>query len=71
MIYYKFCRKFRTAFEGHPDERSTLLNRSLVIVNLKVNILISTPDKGPPLLKGHFSNAKGLTSQEGFHCIQF
>ena len=31
--------------------------------------MISTPDERPPLLKGHISDAKGVASQEGFHCI--
>ena len=53
---------------GHPDERPTPLERSLDNVNLNINVLISTPDERPPLLKGHISGAKGVTSQEGFHC---
>ena len=40
-------------------------------VNLNINVLISTPDEKPPLLKGHFSDIKGVATQEGFHCIQF
>ena len=55
-------------FRGHPDERPPPLERPLDNVNLNMNILISTPDERPPLLKGHFSDAKGLASQEGFHC---
>ena len=38
---------------GHPDERPTSLERSLGNVNLNINVLISTPDERPPLLKGH------------------
>ena len=38
-------------------------------VNLNINVLISTPDERPPLLKGWFSDAKRVASQEGFHCI--
>ena len=38
-------------------------------VNINNNILISTPDERPPLLKDHFSDSKGVASQEGFHCI--
>ena len=52
---------------GHPDERPTPLERPLDTVNLNINVLISTPDKRPPLLKGHFSDANGSASQEGFH----
>ena len=53
---------------GHPDERPPPLERPLDNVNLNINILIFTPDESPPLLKGHFSDAKGMASQEGFHC---
>ena len=56
---------------GHPDERPAPLERPLDNVNININVLISTPDEKPPLLKGHFSDAKGVASQEGFHCIQF
>ena len=54
---------------GHLDERPPPLERPLDNVNLNINVLISTPDERPPLLKGHFSDAKGVASQEGFHCI--
>ena len=54
---------------GHPDERPTPLEKPLDIVNLNTNVLIFTPDERPPLLKSHFSSAKGVASQEGFHCI--
>ena len=54
---------------GHPDERPTPLERPLDNVNLNINVLISTPDDRPPLLKGHISGKKGVASQEGFHCI--
>ena len=53
---------------GHPDERLTPLERPHDNVNLNKNILIYTPDERPSLLKGHFSDAKGVASQEGFHC---
>ena len=52
----------------HPDQRPPPLERPLHNVNLNINVLISTPDERPPLLKGHFSDAKGVVSQEGFHC---
>ena len=55
---------------GHPDERPPPLERPLDNVNLNINVLISTPDERPPLLKGHFSGAKGVASQEGFHCTR-
>ena len=53
---------------GHPDKRPPLLERPLHNVNLNLNVLISTPDERPPLLKGNISGAKGVASQEGFHC---
>ena len=52
-----------------PDERRPPLERPLGNVNLNINVLISTPLERPPLLKGHFSGAKGVASQEGFYCI--
>ena len=48
---------------GHPDERP------LSNVNLNINVLVTTPNERPPLLDGHFSDAKGVASQKGFHCI--
>ena len=54
---------------GHPDQRPAPLERPLDCKSKQ--ILISTPGEKPPLLKGHFSDAKGVASQEGFHCIQF
>ena len=53
---------------GHPDKRPTPLERPLDNVNLNNNVLISTSDERPPLLKGHISATKGVASQEGFHC---
>ena len=53
---------------GHPDEKPPPLERPLDNVNLDINVLISTPDERPSLLKGHLSGAKGVASQEGFHC---
>ena len=60
-----------TLLRGHPDERPTPLERPLDNVNLNIDVLISTPDERPPLMKGHFSDAKGVASQEGFHCTVF
>ena len=54
---------------GHPDERPPPLERLLDNVNLNINVLISTSDERPPLLKGQFSGTKGVASQEGLHCI--
>ena len=50
---------------GHPDERPLPLERSLDNENLNVNVLISTPDKRPPLLKGHFLMQKGWAHKRG------
>ena len=52
---------------GHSDEWQLPLERPLDNENLNIDVLISTPDKRPPLLKGHFSDVKGVASQEGFH----
>ena len=54
-IHYKYL------YSVTPFERPPHLERPLG------NVLISTPDERPPLLKGHFSGAKGMASQEGFH----
>ena len=48
---------------GHPYERPLPLERPLDNVNLNINVLISTPDERPSLLKGHFSCIKGVASQ--------
>ena len=63
--------KVEPLLRGHPDERSTPLERPLDKKNLNINVLISTPDKRPPLLKGHISAAKWVALQEGFHCIPY
>ena len=60
--------KVKPLLRGHPDERPPPLERPLDNVNLNINVLIYTPDARPPLLKGHFSGAKRVASQEGFHC---
>ena len=48
---------------GHPNEWPIPLERPLVNVDPNLNVLISTPDKRSPLLKG-------LTSQEGFPYLE-
>ena len=48
------------------SEQSYLRNRTEYAV--KLFIYSGTPFERPPLLKGHFSGAKGVASQEGFHC---
>ena len=53
---------------GHPEERPAPLERPLYNVNLNIDVLIPTPDKKPPLFKGHFSGIKEVALQEGFHC---
>ena len=58
-------------YSGTPyDKRSPPLKRPPDNVNPNINILISAPDERPPLLKDHFSDAKGVTLHEGFHCIK-
>ena len=67
ILYVRFLSYEYTMeplLRGHPDERPTPLDN----VNLNINVLIATPDERPPLLKGHISGAKGVASQEGFHC---
>ena len=54
---------------GHPEEGPPPLERPVNNVNLNTNVSISTPNERPPLLKGQLSGAKGVASQEGFHCI--
>ena len=63
------CCTVEPLLRGHPDQRPPPLERPLDNVNLNINVLISTPDERPPLLKGHFSDAKGVASQQGFHCF--
>ena len=57
--------QFRTTveflFRGHHDERPAPLERSLVDVNENLNLLISIPEKRPPLLKCLISKRGGLT----------
>ena len=47
---------------GHPFERPPPLDRPLDYINLNINVLISTPDERPPLLKGHSVGAKEVVS---------
>ena len=68
LIYV--CNTVEPLLRGHPNERPTPLERPLDNVNLNINVLITTSDERPPLLKGHFSAAEGVASQEGFHCIK-
>ena len=70
LVYWLICVciTVEPLLRGHPDERPPPLERPLDNVNLNINVLISTPDERPPLLKGHFSGAKGVASREGIHC---
>ena len=52
-----------------PFGRPTPVERLLVNVNLNLKVLISTHDERPPLLKGHFSDAKRMALHDGLHCI--
>ena len=69
MVLTVIANTVEPLLRGHPDERPLPLERPLNKENLNINVLISTPDERPPLLKGDFSYAKGVASQEGFHCI--
>ena len=64
----KKSNRVEPLLRGHPDEMPAPQERPLDNVNLNINVLISTPDERPPLLKGHFSDSKVVASQEGFHC---
>ena len=48
-----------------PDERPNPLERPLDNVNLNINVLISTPEERPPLLKGHISDLKRWPHMRG------
>ena len=65
----KYATTVKPLLRGHPDWRPPPLERPLDNVNLNINVLISTPDERTSLLKGHFSDAKWVASQEGFHYI--
>ena len=72
MYLQKLILMVQTAFllgiQWNPFLEATLTRGPFDNVNLNINVLISTPDERPPLLKGHFSGAKGVASQERFHC---
>ena len=55
-------------FEDHPDEGPNPIERPEQCYP-NMNVLISAPDERPSLLKEHLPDAKGVTSQEGPHCI--
>ena len=61
-MHFNLCT-VEPLLRSHPDERPLPLERPLDNENLNINVLISTPDERPPLLKGHFSDANrgGLT----------
>ena len=64
-MYYIFSE---ILLGGHPDEKPPPFERphNDLIQNMKV--LISSHDERPTLLNGHISCAKGVVSQERFHC---
>ena len=68
IVLMKSVNTVEPLVRGHLDERPPSLERTLDNVNLNINVLISTPDERPTLLKGYFSGAKGVVSQEGFQC---
>ena len=65
---FDFSSTVEPLMRGYPDKRPPPLERPLANINLNINVLIFTPDERPPQLKGHFSDAKGVASQEGFNC---
>ena len=69
MSHIYSCDYNGTLFERPPPlERPYPLERPLDNVKLNIDVLIFTPEERPSLLKGHISGAKGVASQEGFHC---
>ena len=50
---------------GQLDKRPPFLEWPVDNVNLNINVLISTSDERSPLLKGHFSDAKGWPHKRG------
>ena len=68
-MFVMLCITVEPLLRGHPDDRPPPLERPPDNLYQIINVLIFTPDERPPLLKGHFSGAKGVASQEGFHCI--
>ena len=64
VFVYLLPNTVEPLLRGHPFERPPPLERPLDNVNLNINVLISTPDERPPFLKGHFSDAKELASQD-------
>ena len=59
-------------YSGTPFLRPPPLERPLDNVYLNMNVLISTPDERPPLLKGHFSDAKGVALQGvPLYCVSY
>ena len=71
MNEFVFQGTVKPLLRGHPDERSTPMERPLDTVNLNINLSISTYEGRPPLLKDHFSGVKWVALQEGFHCSIF
>ena len=54
---------------GHPDKRTTPLERPRNDMYLNINLYNYTPDERPPLSKGHISGVKGVASQQGLHSV--
>ena len=59
-----------TQYFGTPFGWPISLARPVFKENLVLKVLISTSTKRPPLLKGNFSGAKGVASQEEFQCLE-
>ena len=66
--YYIIIYILEPFLRGNPNKRPTLLERPFDTVNLDINVLISAPDERPPLLKEHFSGAKGVQLYRKQNC---
>ena len=60
-----FISTVEPLLRGHPDERPTPLERQLDNVKLNINVLISTPNERPHLLKETFLPQKRWPHKRG------
>ena len=65
ILYETYTCTVEPLLRGHLEKRPTPLERPLDNINLNMNVLISTSDKRPPLLKGHISGTKEVASHGG------
>ena len=69
MMNQHFLHSVEPLLRGHPEKRTSFLERPLDKVNMHINELILPLIRGHPSLNAIMSGAKGVASQEGFHCI--